>query len=311
MKKAPIVSVVMPLYNKAESVVSSIASVQAQSFRDWELIIINDGSTDSGPELASQVKDLRIRIFDQKNCGVSAARNRGIGLARSDLIAFLDADDQWSSNFLSKIISLRVDFPDAQWFSTGYEIRHHRYGVFNCRIKNIPIGFTRGILTNYFMVAANSDPPVISSGVAVLKSLIIKVGCFPEGVGSGEDLMTWAKLAVNSPLAYDKTCCVKFNVSGIDRRADPEQHVAKALINLHASNPGLIGLKEYVGFWFRTQAVMALRYKDVCLARRFSWKALVHGPKQWRNYYTCLLAWLPPELSSKLDKFLRSIVRNT
>ena len=88
-------SIIIPLYNKEDSVVSTVQSILHQSCADFEVIVVNDGSTDSSTERLAEISDKRIRLIDQDNGGVSRARNVGIENATSDYIAFLDADDQW------------------------------------------------------------------------------------------------------------------------------------------------------------------------------------------------------------------------
>jgi glycosyltransferase involved in cell wall biosynthesis len=131
----PAISIVMPLYNKAGQVLKTIASVTAQTLSDWELVVVDDGSTDGGPALVRALGDARIRVVSQANAGVSAARNRGIELARADLIAFLDADDLWLPQFLAAILALQADFPQARWFATGYEIRPASGAAFASRLR--------------------------------------------------------------------------------------------------------------------------------------------------------------------------------
>ena len=94
------ISVIIPLYNKEDYISRAIDSVLRQTFKDFELIIVNDGSTDQGPGIARNFHDRRIRVIDQQNSGEGAARNRGVAEARAELVAFLDADDEWESSFL-------------------------------------------------------------------------------------------------------------------------------------------------------------------------------------------------------------------
>lgn len=303
------ISIIMPLHNKESSVLSSIASVQAQSFPYWELVVIDDGSTDTGPEKVAALNDERIRLIRQTNGGVSAARNRGIAEARCELLTFLDADDTWLPGFLQAIVALARDFREARWFATSYLIRHPRDGEYQARLQGVPAGFQRGVLDDYFSVAAVSDPPVNSSVVSIFRSAIEDIGGFPEGIASGEDLLTWARLAARFPLAYDARALSVFEVSGIERRPDPAQRVAKELASLQREFPQRSSLKVYLGLWNRMQAVMAMRFNDMALARRCAWRAVCYGPRQWRNAYTLILSWLPGGLRRGLDTFLRNLLR--
>ncbi len=110
----PEVSVVIPLYNKGLYIARALNSVLAQTFQDFEVILVDDGSTDDGAEVIGGVDDPRIQLIQQENLGVSAARNRGIEAARAELVAFLDADDEWLPCFLSKIIDLSDKYPERR-----------------------------------------------------------------------------------------------------------------------------------------------------------------------------------------------------
>ena len=108
-----LVSVVVPLYNKQESIVRSVASVLAQSYTDFELLVIDDGSTDGGIERIRSLKDARIHIHQQTNAGLSVARNEGLRLAQGTFVAFLDADDEWRPRHLEFLLEGFERFPDA------------------------------------------------------------------------------------------------------------------------------------------------------------------------------------------------------
>ena len=113
-------SVIMPLYNKAPYVRKAAESVVAQTCKDWELVVVDDGSVDSGGEIVKSINDSRIRLVRQDNAGVSAARNRGVAGTTSPYICFLDADDWWEPTFLEEMAQLIERYPDAGIYGTGY-----------------------------------------------------------------------------------------------------------------------------------------------------------------------------------------------
>src|SRR5207245_2998992 len=107
------VSVVIPLYNKAPFVRRALASVAAQTFRDFEVIVVDDGSTDEGASVVESFADTRVRLVRQRNAGPGAARNRGTEEARSPLLAFLDADDEWMADFLAESVRLLDEYGEG------------------------------------------------------------------------------------------------------------------------------------------------------------------------------------------------------
>src|SRR5436305_12621525 len=116
----PTVSVLVPLYNKAAFVEATVRSVVAQDYQNFELLIVDDGSTDDGlARLQAVFYDSRIRIIRQAHAGVGAARNHALCQARSNILAFLDADDEWSPTHLSDLLYLAQEFPQAGILATG------------------------------------------------------------------------------------------------------------------------------------------------------------------------------------------------
>lgn len=109
-------SVVIPVYNGAAHLESAVRNLQAQSFVDWEAVIVDDGSTDATPQLADRLagEDARLRVFHQPNGGVSVARNRGLDEARGDWIVWLDADDAWVDGALARIAALLAAYPACE-----------------------------------------------------------------------------------------------------------------------------------------------------------------------------------------------------
>lgn len=305
----PLISVVMPLYNKADLVLEAIASVQAQTVSAWELLVVDDGSTDNGPQQAREVarSDPRVRVLAQANQGVSAARNAGVGAASADIVAFLDADDVWQPRFLEAILALQSRYPTSRWWATGYEIRVADATPRSNRLLRLPAQFDAGVISNYFEVAATSDPPVWTSATAVdRQALLALTGGFPVGVRSGEDLLTWARLAVALPLAYDRRPMAVFRLSGIERRPDPADVVGHALKALHRDHPGTPGLRAYRATWHRMRAAMWLRFDEVRMARIDTGRALRLAPSNPRSLYLWLLCRMPAALRDTLDAWIRA-----
>ena len=192
----------MPLFNKEREVARAISSVLSQTFTDFELVVVDDGSSDNGPAIVAACDDLRMRMIRQTNTGVSTARNRGIDEARADLVAFLDADDEWLPDYLETILHLSGRFPECGMYATGYAYRRAGGYTRHAILRGLPEEFEEGILDDYFRIATNSDPPICSSAVTVNKSSIQEIGGFPVGIIAGEDLLTWARLAFSYPVAY-------------------------------------------------------------------------------------------------------------
>lgn len=112
MNKNPRFSVIIPLYNKAHTILRTLNTVLCQTYTDFEIVIIDDGSTDNGAQIIeSSLKDARVNIVRQNNKGVSAARNRGVKESKGDYIAFLDADDEWLPSYLEKVVEAIEKFP--------------------------------------------------------------------------------------------------------------------------------------------------------------------------------------------------------
>jgi hypothetical protein len=118
------VSVVIPLYNKAKYITRTLRSVAGQTFEDFETIIVDDGSSDGSGELAAEFPDRRFQVLHQANAGPGAARNRGIEEARGEVIAFLDADDEWMPEYLESGLKMLTEFgPEVAAVASGYVIQ--------------------------------------------------------------------------------------------------------------------------------------------------------------------------------------------
>lgn len=191
------ISVVIPLYNKAHTIVNTLNTVLNQTYKDFEVIIVNDGSTDNGIEIINQnYNDKRIKIINQENTGVSAARNRGVEESKGEFIAFIDGDDEWHPEYLSTMYELIVKYPEAGLFlcaglicnangSIGYRIAAKYEGV-KCKI-------------NVF-----ENPEVFShtSATIIRKSIFYKTHQFIRGMNKFEDKLLIQAIALITDTIY-------------------------------------------------------------------------------------------------------------
>lgn len=306
----PAVSVVMPLYNKEREVGRAVASVLAQTVEDFELVVVNDGSTDGSLAVVLAVADPRIRLVEQENAGVSAARNRGVAAARADVIAFLDADDEWKPEFLETIVRLRSLFPSCEVFATSYMLQEATGVCRTAAIRGIPAYPCEGTLADYFHVAAHSDPPICSSSVAITRKALLAIGGFPEGISSGEDLLTWARLASRFDIAYNRTPLARFwtPVSMKDRPTRVPQlpdTVAERLLELLETTPPerSHGLREYLALWHRMRAVIFIKLNRTPEARQEISRAARYVGMNGRLRVLGLISRLPGTLPSKTQLF--------
>ena len=203
MSKLPKISVVIPLYNREGTIERAIRSVSNQDFsHEYEIIIIDDGSTDDSVSVVKNIKSQKIRIIQHQNSGVSAVRNRGIREAKGELIAFLDSDDEWKPEFLSIIWKLTKKFPEAGAYTTSYYLKYPDGKMTKASIKNTLQNKSEGLLENYFACAALGNGPICSSAVCIPKKIFNELGGFPEGIHMQEDLQMWVKIVLNYPIAF-------------------------------------------------------------------------------------------------------------
>ncbi|PAV14384.1 hypothetical protein ASJ81_14025 [Methanosarcina spelaei] len=212
----PLVSVVIPLYNKELYVSRALYSVLNQTFQEFEIIIIDDGSTDKSAEVVKNFVDPRIRLIHQENGGVSAARNKGIEKAKANLIAFLDADDEWTPSFLETILRLRKKYPEAGAYATAYKKRYPNMNEKKLNFFGLLEHQKEGLLTSYFKSATKGKLPVRSSNVAIPKNVFYEVGKFPIGEWWGEDTDMWGRIALKFPIAFSMDICSVYNIDTLN-----------------------------------------------------------------------------------------------
>jgi len=228
---SPRISVVIPLYNKESHIARAISSVLNQTFGNFELIVVDDGSTDGGAEVVEAIHDPRIRLIRQTNAGVSAARNRGIAEASADLIAFLDADDEWLPGFLETIMRLQTRFPDCGAYGAARDVVEKGGRGWTPVCRGIPAPPWEGVIPNYFRFA--DEYPVHSSGVAIPRRVFDTVGLFLEEVRFFEDTEMWARIALRYPIAFSSQPLAVYHKDAENRMCDrpiPLEHPMTSLL---------------------------------------------------------------------------------
>ena len=202
--RQPKLSVIIPLYNKAPYIRKALESVLAQTYADYELIIVDDGSTDGSAEIAEAILQdpaSRLiassphRLIRQANSGVSAARNNGVAQAGGDYIAFLDADDWWEPTYLERMAQLIADYPEAGLYASNYV--YYKPGKTHVAL-NIPTGYI-----NYPKAYYEGGAMPVWTGAAIMpRAVFDEMGVFPLGIKLGEDFLLWAKTAMHYPVAF-------------------------------------------------------------------------------------------------------------
>jgi len=208
----PRVSVIVPLFNKADYVGRALASISSQSFADFEVIVVDDGSTDGGAEIVAKHGDSRVRLVRQRNSGPGAARNRGIEQSRGLLLAFLDADDEWLPHYLEASIA-------------GMDSSGARHAAHTCAYLEEPSRFNssemwrnRGLVPGVCWLDANTGAETLLYRVAFMSpcttvaraEVIRRLGGFYErDCRYAEDAYLWLRVLLNYPVSFSLDPCVR------------------------------------------------------------------------------------------------------
>lgn len=203
--QGPKVSVVIPLYNKGNHIARALDSVAAQSERDFEIVVVDDASTDGGAEVVRRRSDASIRLLrrDKPGPGGHAARNTGIKAASAPLIAFLDADDTWEPRYLETILRMREAFPEAGAYMTAYRTNLGNGRCEGRAYHGVPEAPWEGIVPDYFTTVMRTNV-MATSTVTIPREVFAAVGTFPEGVPKGGDLEMWFRIAIKYPIAFSR-----------------------------------------------------------------------------------------------------------
>jgi glycosyltransferase involved in cell wall biosynthesis len=276
----PIFSVVIPLYNKGAYVGATLHSVLQQTFSQFEVVVVDDGSTDHGLEVVKGFTDGRIKVFHQQNEGVSSARNHGIRQSQAEYIAFLDADDLWQPTYLEEMLQFIQQYPTC-----GLYIAAHKVADRN-KLLEPDLELETGILPDYFKAELQSKITRLSSTV-VPRTICQEVDCFPVGMISGEDSYFCGKIAMAHPVAFLAKPLVTYNrqYSGLSNRSFKGDTCVESWCDLY--QPGKFYQNELVAVKALKAGIrMALslnRQQSRVIEKKTAYTTLFQ--KKWRYLY--------------------------
>ncbi len=281
----PTISVLIPCYNAERTIQETISSVLAQTFTDFELLVINDGSTDGTMSVLEQITDDRLKVVSFENSGPQKSRNRGIEKARGKYITFIDADDLWTSDKLASQLQALQNTPEAavaySW--TDFIDENSNFLKHSRHIEMAGDVYEQLLIDDF--IASGSNPLIKAEAIRA-------VGGFDENTLAGQDWDMWLMLAekfqfVAVPkvqILYRKSCSSKTWSDNIRRQA--KGHIQ--VMNKHLSNRKNLILKKSIYFAGRYRYLLfhcldqgRLTPDNGVLALRFFAQALVLEPGWW------------------------------
>lgn len=251
-------SVVIPLFNKELSVESTIKSVLNQNYKDFEIVVVNDGSTDGSVAVIEKINDCRIRIIHQKNQGVSAARNAGIREAKNEWIAFLDADDLWMENHLDEIFNMMKVYPNENVFVTSF-VYSTRQSV-DCFKNNRKVYLIRNFFKEYFPFR----DLIHTITVVIRKKTLVEVGGFDTRLCLGEDMDLWARLGRKYSLVKSDVNTAIYRVEAENRSDEGSYKMKKSfLAYIDFDKMDSPEEKKFYAFWLKHKMKHFIKTVDV------------------------------------------------
>lgn len=247
-------SIIIPLYNKAPYVEKAIQSVLTQTYQEFELIVIDDGSNDGSLEKIQKFRSSKVQIVSQENQGVSITRNNGVKLAKYDYIAFLDADDWWKSTFLQEMKKVIEKYPNAGIYGSSY------YKVKNNKFIPAKIGvedsFESGVI-NYFRVYSTTLwMPLTSISVVIPKEVFVYKNGFNPSLRLGEDFDLWIRIAQKYPVVFLNKLLAYYNQDvDVSKRAigekfyKPDEHMLFSDYSTFSNNNDFIFLFQRLALY--------------------------------------------------------------
>jgi glycosyltransferase involved in cell wall biosynthesis len=289
----PFFSVLIPLYNKEKFIKNTLQSILNQTFSDFEIIIVNDGSTDESEQIVLQFEDSRIRYYTQKNEGAASARNFGIDKANANYIAFIDADDLWYDNHLETLKSVIEEFPDAGIYASRYELVYKNKSTSVSVFNGLNAQY-KGYVKDYFYSTQNNSLSLTLVTV-IPKEVFVEIGNFNSSISSGQDIDMWARIALKYPVVIGNKITASY-LHYIDDSLSKTSILKKKLIRFEDYSEyekTNSSLKKYLDIY---RMEYALQYK------------IVGANKESKEFYDAILKDNIPLKSKILYHFPKTIL---
>ncbi len=304
----PIVSVIIPTYNRAHLLAKTIGSVLNQTYVDFEVIIADDGSTDRTKKMVRSFKDKRLRYVKlEDNSGSSAIpKNIGLEAARGRYIAFLDSDDLWLPKKLEAEVRFLCTHPSIGMVYSGYTYFGDRGGEKDSK-DFAPV-------SGHALKGLFVENPIISSAVLVRKSCLKSVGPFDEAIRQNGDLDMWLRIAACFQIDHIPTSLTRCRLHGGNRHIKELENsmgFLAVLLKCLKSNKSLLSKGDFntmcraynAHCWGISQGFLSKgRCKE---ARRLLWESL--ALYDLFNFLTWLITFVPPALVPYLNNCLISV----
>ncbi|MGQ1787901.1 glycosyltransferase family 2 protein [Saccharicrinis sp. GN24d3] len=291
-------SVVIPLFNKEKDIADTIQSVLDQSYRNFEIVVVNDGSTDKGFDIVKAIRDSRIKLFETENGGAAAARNYGVENSKGEYIAFLDADDYWYPHHLDNHRSLIEKFPEGKWYATAYEILHNKRLTLPMKSPIMDKGNNwQGEVINFFSSSMN-DCLAWTSAVCMRKDFFIELNGFNLNYDTGQDVDLWIRAALSSALYYSNKISARYKLTASNRLTNKptklKRHMeVNSFVGIEKENLPLRRYLDLIRFSYAIKFKMA-GLKDLYLKYRntIDTEQLTRTQKMFLNTHGIILKFL-------------------
>ena len=314
----PLISVVIPVYNGELTIEDTVESVLNQTFMDFELIVINDGSIDSTLDILSKFQDSRIKVFSYPNAGLSASRNRGIKHGCGELISFIDADDLWTNDKLNAQLNSLRENPDAAVSYSWTDFIDMSGNLLGIGVRHTANGYVFPDLLKFFFIGSGSN-------ALIYRHVFDEVGGFDETLTSAEDLDMFLRIAARYHFSVVPKHQILYRISDDSMSRNiirQERESLKVIENVYSREPGknFLHLRKdtyaslYIYLAAHTLRGEPDREKGV-LAAKFLWRSIKYNLfiiKQVKYilmliFKIVIVILLPPHIAWSLRKTVKSL----